>query len=158
MPHFAVASLDALSTCDERWQEIAHSAIRVWDFSVLECHRNRAKQDAMIAAGTSLAHWPTSKHNSMPSLAIDLAPWYPKNPGGIDWRTDHAMMAAAYDGNWRLVRTILENVKRWQAFSGFIRGIAHARGIKVRSGADWDGDARFNDHKLIDLPHYEIIE
>jgi len=133
-------------------------AIREWDFMVLEGHRDRAKQDAMVAAGTSTLKWPHSKHNAMPSLAMDVAPWYPENPNGIDWRTDAELMKAAHNGDWRAVKIILENIKRWYALAAFLRGVAHALGIKIRSGADWNGDQRFNDHSLIDLPHIELVE
>lgn len=80
MPRFSNTSLDRLATCDERLQALCHEVIQVFDFTVLEGHRGKAAQDAAVAKGASKAAWPTSKHNSTPSLAVDVAPW------PVDWQ------------------------------------------------------------------------
>ena len=51
----------------------------VRDITVLCGHRPKAAQDKAFAEGTSKLEWPRSKHNQMPSRAVDIAP-YP-----IDW-------------------------------------------------------------------------
>lgn len=159
MPRYSRASLDRLLSCDDRLQLICNTAIEHWDHSVLYGHRTKAEQDDAVAKGFSKTPWPQSKHNSLPSRAVDLAPWYADVPkGGIDWRTDAELMAAIRRGDMEAVRAILENIKRWMAFTGFIRGIAAAKGISVRSGADWDNDQKFNDHTLVDLPHIELLD
>lgn len=43
------------------------------DISITCGHRTQAEQDAAVARGTSRARWPTSKHNKLPSHAVDLA-------------------------------------------------------------------------------------
>ena len=75
MPRFSKTSLDRLATCDVRLQALCHEVIHVFDFTILEGHRGKAAQDAAVAKGASQAAWPTSKHNAVPSLAVDIAPW-----------------------------------------------------------------------------------
>ena len=159
MPSYSKSSAEKLLLTDPRLRAIFELAIEDWDHTIIYGHRTKTDQDDAIAAGNSQKPWPTSEHNKIPSRAVDGAPYYADVPkGGIDWRTDAALLAAAKLGDWDSVKAILENIKRWIAFSGYIRGIAKARGIKIRSGADWDNDQRFNDHTLIDLPHFELVD
>ena len=130
MPHFGKTSRARLDTVHPDLVEVCEAAIEVYDFSVLCGHRAQAEQDAAVRDGRSKAPWPTSSHNSVPSRGIDLAP-YP-----IDW-TD---------------------LPRFRFLAGLIIGIGHARGIKIRSGGDWDGDGDWTDQRFNDLPHFELVE
>ena len=78
---FSKQSLYRLDTCHP---VLALLMIRVLDVSprdmtVLCGHRGEADQNDAYSKGNSRLRWPQSKHNSMPSLAVDVAP-YP-----IDW-------------------------------------------------------------------------
>lgn len=75
MPEFSQKSKDILDTCDKRLRDICNEAIKTYDFSVICGHRGKEAQDAAVAAGNSHTPWPTSKHNSTPSLAVDLIPY-----------------------------------------------------------------------------------
>ena len=88
---------------------LAYAGIR--DVSVLCGHRTEAEQNACFNAKppTSKLPWPKSKHNSLPSRAVDMVP-YP-----VDWK----------DGNH-------EHVLR-----GFVLARAWALGIKIRV-ISWD--------------------
>lgn len=79
MPTFSQQSLDKLATVDRRLYDICTEVIKVFDFTAICGHRNKEDQDKAVAAGRSKTPWPTSRHNSSPSQAVDLAP-YP-----IDW-------------------------------------------------------------------------
>lgn len=83
MPQFSQRSKDALYTCDERLIRVMERAIVIvppeLDFTVLEGHRGKEKQDEYFKNGTSTLKWPRSNHNREPSLAVDIVP-YP-----IDW-------------------------------------------------------------------------
>lgn len=59
----------------------------VSDLTVLCGHRGEAEQEEAFRAGASKLHWPHSKHNSLPSRAVDLAP-YP-----TDWADREAFLA-----------------------------------------------------------------
>lgn len=128
MPEFGVTSKEKLKTCDPAIQAVLEEAIKLVDFSVIYGHRNQAEQDKAFAEKKSKLPWPQSKHNSLPSKAVDIAP-YP-----IDW-SDH---------------------KRFAYFAGICVGIAHAKGIKLRWGGDWDMDGNLKEETFIDMPHLEL--
>ena len=129
MPRFSETSLRRLNTCDPRLQVLFEDVVRYYDCSILEGHRGKADQDKAVAEGKSKTPWPRSKHNALPSMAVDAAP-YP-----IEW-TD---------------------LKRFYHFAGFVLGMAASMGLKLRWGGDWDGDRDLNDQSFNDLPHFEIM-
>jgi peptidoglycan LD-endopeptidase CwlK len=63
-----------LKECHRDLQKVAHEAIKTFDFTVICGHRSKAAQDKAVATGKSKAKWPTSKHNSTPSMAFDATP------------------------------------------------------------------------------------
>ena len=86
MPDLSDASSRNLETCHQSIIEICRTVIRDYDFTVLYGHRGEELQNGLYAQGrtapgqiVTYCQWPDSKHNSIPSLAVDLAP-YP-----IDW-------------------------------------------------------------------------
>lgn len=105
----------------------------VCDISLLSGHRDFMEQNALFEAGASKLRWPDSKHNKLPSLAVDLQP-YP--------------------------RPVPEE-KLWGAL-GYIAGsaiqIAQAEGIEIRWGGDWDGDGSMTDQNFDDLFHIELLD
>jgi len=109
MPVFSMKSRERLLTCHPDLQRLFNEVIKVVDCTVICGHRTRAEQDKALREGRSLAQWPRSKHNGLPSLAVDVGP-YP-----IDW-TDHV---------------------RWDAFAVIVKGIAARLNIKVRWGGDF---------------------
>ena len=100
MPEFSVASLGHLASCDVRLHRLFNRVIRTVDCTCLEGHRGQARQEEMLRTGKSQADWPHSKHNSEPSLAVDVAP-YP-----IDW----------------------SDRERFCLFAGFVLGVASEMG------------------------------
>lgn len=109
MAKFSTRSLERLRTCDPRLQELFEEVIKHYDCTVLEGHRGEQKQNQAYWEGKSKVKWPDSKHNKVPSLAIDVAP-YP-----VDW----------------------ENIERFKEFGAFVKGVAAAMGIKIRWGGDF---------------------
>lgn len=132
MPKFSQRSLDQLATCDERLQKIAHKAIEIIDFTVIEGHRGKEAQDAAFAKGMTQVHWPLGKHNSMPSMAMDIAP-YP-----IDFSDKRGAL------------------ERFVFLHGIIHAIAHDLGITIRHGIDWNMDNDMRDERFRDYPHIEL--
>lgn len=156
MPSFSPRSKANLDTCHDEPKIVCYTAINYIDFTVITGHRNKEGQDKAVKDGTTTKVWPLSEHNVMPSNAFDAAPYYPEVPtGGIDWRTDAELLKAAQAGNWDEFKAILENIKRWYHFGGVIKGVGFGKGIELDWGGDWDGDFRFNDHRLVDLPHFQ---
>lgn len=129
MPQFGKKSKERLATCDPCLQEICNEAIKVFDFTVLEGHRDEEMQNKLYSEGKSKLRYPDSKHNTSPSKAIDIIP-YP-----IDW----------------------QDTERFARLAGLIFGIAHSKGINLRWGGTWKGlDGGLAD--FADMPHFEIAE
>lgn len=135
MPSFGRRSKEKLDTLDPRLQKILNEAIKHFDFTILEGHRGQERQDELYATGKSQLKWPNSKHNSNPSIAVDIAPWFPTQPH-VQW------------DNWDM----------WFHFAGFIMGVASTLGYKLRWGGNWDGDMDFKDSSFIDAPHFELVD
>jgi len=86
MPRFSSTSKRRIATCHEDLQSVLRTVIRTFDFSVLSGHRGEDEQNALYTQGrtepgsiVTNVQWPDSKHNTSPSIAVDIAP-YP-----IDW-------------------------------------------------------------------------
>ena len=127
MPKFSKRSEERLNTCHADLQKLFKEVIKHLDISILEGHRSLERQKELYKTGKSKTM--NSKHLTIPSIAIDVAQ-YP-----IDWN----------------------DIKRFYHFVGFVRGVASQMGIKLRSGADWDGDFEIKDQTFHDLPHFELI-
>ena len=128
MPSFSKRSLNKLSTCRQELQDIFREVIKIYDCSILEGHRGQELQDKYFRENKSKIKWPNGKHNSIPSEAVDVAP-YP-----IDW----------------------EDIDRFFFLGGLVKGIASQMGYKIRWGRNWDGDNDFKDQTFNDYPHFEI--
>lgn len=129
MPQLSSRSLQRLGTCAFPLQQIALEAIKLYDFTVLSGYRGRDEQQHLVAEGLSRLPYPRSKHNSTPSLAIDVAP-YP-----IDWN----------------------NSERFYLLAGIFFTIAHQKNINLRWGGDWNCNWNFSDQEFTDLPHFELV-
>ena len=130
MPSFSQTSRERLDTCDPRLRRIFDEVVRNFDCSILEGHRERDRQNLMVKEGKSQVRWPQSKHNSVPSKAVDAAP-YP-----IVWA----------------------DRERFSLFAGYVLGIAASHGVKLRWGGDWSMDWQVSDNNFDDLPHFELVE
>jgi len=102
-------SLNNLKTCHPDLQKIAHELIKEMNVVVICGHRGEKEQNEAFAKGTSKLRWPKSKHNSMPSRAMDVCPF------PIDW----------------------EKRARFLEMRERMRAIAKRLGIKVRF-ISWD--------------------
>lgn len=119
-----------LDTVDSMLVQVFETAIQHVDITILEGHRGQVWQNELAETGKSPFRYPNSEHNSVPSRAIDFAP-YP-----IVW----------------------EDADRFRALAYYLRGIANAQGLLVRLGCDWNGNFSHKDQKFHDLGHIEILE
>lgn len=129
MPKLGKASIDRLSTCHSDLRLLFGEVAKHYDLTIVCGHRTKEDQDEAFRTGKSKLKWPNGKHNQMPSLAVDAVPF------PIDWN----------------------DKMRFYHFIGYVRGVAAQLGIKIRCGADWDGDFDFKDQNFHDLPHFELI-
>lgn len=145
MYKFSDKSKEKLETCHKDIQAIMNEVIKVYDFSVLEGHRTKEKQQEYYAKGLSKLDGVNkkSKHQSSPSMAIDIMP-YKKGTNAFSGKTSDNARFYFLMG---IVYTVAESLYQ----SG---KITH----KVRFGLDWDRDHIFSDQTFNDLPHLELIK
>lgn len=130
MPQFSKLSRAKLSTCHPDLQLLFNEIIKFFDCRIMEGHRDEQAQEQAFRDGKSDKRWPDGRHNSFPSMAVDVYPL------PIDFT----------------------NTEAFYYFAGFVKGYAQKMGIKIRYGGDWDSDNDLKDQKLFDLVHFEIVE
>ena len=110
MNQFSEFSWSNLDSCDPRLREIFVEVIKGVDCRVTCGHRNREDQNFAYDEGMSQLKWPLSKHNKLPSMAVDVIP-YP-----VDW-TDR---------------------ERFHHLAGYVKAIAKTMDIDIIWGGDWN--------------------
>jgi peptidoglycan L-alanyl-D-glutamate endopeptidase CwlK len=136
MPKYSVISEERLKTCHRDLQILFRHVIQDYDNSILCGHRGEKDQNEAFAIGNSQVKFPNSKHNYIPSLAVDAVPY--------EGRADFDKTQSAY-------------------FAGQVMGIANQLfrigtiSHKIKCGIDWDNDNDINDTKFWDAGHFEII-
>ncbi len=130
MPNFSEKSLAKLVTCDQRLQRVFQRVVGNFDCTIIEGHRGKERQNKMVAEGKSQVRWPDGKHNTVPSIAADVA---------------------AYPVSW-------DDRERQTLFAGYVLATAKAMDINLRWGGDWDRDTEVRDNRFDDLVHFEIVE
>jgi len=133
MPSFGRRSKKNLSTAHFDLQLLFTRVVKYFDCSVLCGFRDKESQNEAFHSGRSKVLWPNSKHNSKPSYAIDVAPYYTGE--GVPW----------------------DNRERFIIFAGFVLGLAASMDIELRWGGDWDSDRKLNDQSFFDGVHFELV-
>ena len=109
MARFGKRSQERLNTCHNDLQKICNEAIKIYDFTIICGHRGEEAQNEAYNTGASNAKFGQSKHNKVPSEAIDVAP-YP-----IDWN----------------------DTERFARLAGIIQAVAFEENIPIRWGGDF---------------------
>ena len=130
MARFGKKSLERLKTLDLRLQQLLHEAIQIMDLTILEGHRNEESQEDFFNRGLTEVHYPDSKHNLTPSMAVDIAPF------PINW----------------------EELDRFYFLAGVMMAVAHKNKTPIKFGGDWNQDYRFSSEKFKELVHFELME
>lgn len=126
MPKFGKRSKKELATAHPDLQRLFNAVIEQIDCTVICGHRGRDDQNKAFVAGKSMLPWPRSKHNKIPSLAVDVAP-YDADTKTIPWN-DHS---------------------RFRVLSDVAKDTAKRLKIKVECGIDWK---RFPDAPHYQMP------
>jgi hypothetical protein len=130
MPALSKTSMERLATCDKRLQKLVLEMAKTLPLIVICGHRTEAEQNGAYSTGHSKLRFPLSKHNSLPSKAIDIA----LNP--IDWN----------------------DKSRFMYLAGYMLATAKSMGIDLRCGVDFNGDFNFKNDSFFDGPHFQIEE
>lgn len=131
MAEFGKKSMEKLETCDDKLKILFLHVVTHYDCTVVEGHRPENVQNEYFKTGKSKVKWPNSKHNSMPSKGIDVAPYLNSE---ISW-----------------------DAKQCYNFAGFVMGCAAMLGIKIIWGGDWDSDRDIKDQTFNDLVHFQLV-
>ena len=137
MRQFSQISKSKLVSCHKDLQTLFNHVILERDCTVVCGYRNEEDQNAAFNSGHSQKRYPESKHNTIPSLAVDVVPY---EVSGIDWGKLQSAEFAGY------VMGIADQLLR-------IGSISH----RIRRGVDWDGDYDVDDTKFWDAAHFEIM-
>lgn len=127
MPKFSQKSLDKLHDCHPLLQMLMLQVIKKTDFSVICGHRSKEDQDKAFAEGHSKLKWPNSKHNKVPSEAVDIVP-YP-----VDWND-----IGRFENLGQIVMQVWES------------------GIDPEDKDGWELIWGKNFKGLVDYPHFEL--
>jgi len=139
-----------LATCYPLIIQWANEIVASYDCHVITGHRGMIEQNRAFADKKSKVRWPNSRHNSNPSMAIDIGPWIPGR--GVPW--------PQYPSNWNNVSEVkkyLDDLNQWYHFAGYGLRTAEDLGIQMRWGGDWDRDKYVGDNGFDDLAHWEIV-
>lgn len=129
MPKFSKSSDDKLNTCHPLLQTLFREVVKHYDCTIICGHRGEKEQNEAFENGYSKLKFPMSKHNSMPSRAVDCLPF------PIQWN----------------------DKSRHLHFAGYVQAVADRLGIKVRWGGNFDGDKNL-DNGFQDRPHFELVD
>jgi len=133
MYYYGKASKERLATVDSRLKSVMEQVIKIMDVTIACGHRTKQQQWNAFKNGKSQKQWPNSKHNRLPSQAVDVVPYIKGQ--GAQWDDREAITYMA----------------------GLIVGIGYARGIEIRWGGDWDRDGQISDNNFDDLFHFELV-
>lgn len=148
MYRFGINSKIKLGSVHKDLALILNEAIKVSkiDFGVSEGHRGFNRQRELFLEGKSSKDGviKVSKHQSLPSMAADIYIYHPNNDVRASIIYDYSHLA--------YVAGVIDVISQFLFDEGEIS-------YKVRWGGNWDGDGVIKyDQKLIDYPHFELVE
>ena len=133
--NFGTKSAKNYSTLSKGLRRIADRTLGygIMDFSIDCGFREKVEQDWFFKLGRSEKIWPNSKHNHLPSKAMDCVPYV---VGKSSWNKLHCCVLA-----------------------GLILAVGKEEGIKLRWGGNWDMDSEpITDQDFQDLCHFEEVD
>jgi hypothetical protein len=121
MPSFSQKSVLHLETCHPDLQKLFREVIKITDCSIICGHRSRPEQEQAFFQKHSRKQWPHSKHNKIPSLAVDAVP-YP-----LDW----------------------SDIESFKKLGAIVKQIAADMGLRLRWGGDFETFKDYPHYELI---------
>lgn len=131
---YSKISRSRLGEAHKDLQVVFKEVLKHFDHSIICGHRGEQEQDTAFESGFSKVKFPNSKHNQLPSMAVDAVPF------PIDWN----------------------DTKRMIHFAGYVMATAKMfkeKGLithNFRWGGDWDRDTELKDNVFQDYPHFEL--
>jgi len=109
MPYFSKISKSKLNLAHKDLQRLFNNVIKTYDCSVICSIRSRKDQEELFQLGLSKKQYPDSKHNVIPSLAVDVVP-YP-----VDFK----------------------NITEFENFVDRVKEVARKMNIEIINGGKW---------------------
>jgi len=109
MYSYSAKSKRELESCHGDIQIVLNEVIKYMDCSVLKGHRAEREQNQAFEGGFSRLKFPLSRHNKLPSDAVDVVPF------PIDW----------------------DDLPKFHELAGVIRTVCKQKGIKLEWGGEW---------------------
>lgn len=103
---------ERLITCHPDLQKLVTELAKAYEVRVICGHRNKLEQDTAFTQRKSKLKWPKSRHNSVPSQAVDMIPM---RNGVINWQD-------------------IDGIKK---FAEDVFATAKTLGIEITWGGDW---------------------
>jgi len=147
MPTHSQGSLDNLNTCEYDLKRLFTAVVEDYDNTIMEGHRPEERQNALFDSDPprTKVRFPDGKHNSLPSKAVDSAPYIKGR--GIPWPDKKNKPETYY-----------KDLAQFYHYAGYVQGRAKEMGIGIRWGGDWDKDWDLNDQTFDDLVHFELTD
>lgn len=121
MPKLSTKSKAKLNTCHSDLIKLIEAVAETEKCAVICGHRGKAEQEKAFASGASKARFGQSKHNSKPSLAVDVVPL------PLDW----------------------EDIEAFEKLGEKIMAKAEELGIKIKWGKNFKGLVDYPHYELI---------
>lgn len=138
MPKFGDHSIKSMVGTHPLLQKLWNDLIQFVDFTVINGLRSQRQEEIYIAQGLS------KTNNSKHLLQAD----------GYGHANDVAPYPPAWDDDSKVV------LSQWEIdqihFAGLVKGFALAKGIRIRTGVDWNGDNRKIGAGFKDYDHFEL--
>jgi peptidoglycan L-alanyl-D-glutamate endopeptidase CwlK len=96
-----------LNTCCDELKSLILAVSKISNIQVICGHRGKEEQEIAVISGYSKLHYPKSKHNTDPSLAVDIAP----HP--IDWKDIDAFILLSEIVKQEADRQEIDNILVW---------------------------------------------
>lgn len=139
MYKFSQSSRDKLKQVHPDLQLICTYLIAFVDFTIVTGYRSPEEQLKKYYAKPQLSKVKVGKHNSKPSMAIDIQPYPLKKDSAKSQREQFYYLAGCFMGTGKMLKEM-----------GLI---SH----DVRSGGDWNKNGLITDNSFDDLYHFELI-
>ena len=155
MSRYGRGSRRKLETCSDIIKGVFNSVVKAFDNTVLEGRRTLARQKELLKKGATK----TLNSEHIPDTPGGLSDGIDAAPYPIKWPSQDVINRVnAQISNDAELKKYIKDLARFYSFGGFVKGVAHEQGVKIRWGGDWDGDWDFTDQTFDDLVHFESKE
>jgi len=117
-----ILNQDSLLSVDKKLVELCFEVGKTWDLCIVCGFRNQSAQEKAFKEGKSKLQFPHSKHNSVPSKAVDVAS-YDLVQHKIDWEDKTCQELREYiDEVARSMRILINPAIKWDLLHLELKG------------------------------------